>query len=596
LIGVSGEPVNGVGDEALWFGGQESEAGGDVGVIAVRLETSLGDLHVRIFVGRPDLDSAEQLDIAKTLALAALPRFPGLEVEPEVVTFEREQVDRSNVSFVDNLLVKVESGEWTLGEGLVATLELFAGEADADNVLRQPDLIRPEGTGTIRMAYEYLEDGTDEGAKGEIRRLLDLLVFTNDDLEGMAGIAEPTTALLGRFALGGARSDEENCLDFFLGGIPLGVGKCLEFEYASLDEFSTGPGPYRVFFPAPSLPTAGWKQRHYDLAVLAMQETAEVYEGLGNMQNVNLVFSVSSGGSALAAAWTLAGAECGVAVYTSMQSLSDDDFKQTIAHELAHCFQEETFTEQNKVDYAIVKWREEGMADYLSNVVYPKNHNFFRDVLGTLAVSELQTTLFQRAYTNFVFFQYLENMLGGGGAFAVVRSLPTSGGAGDQVEHLAQFGGIEELYHDFVTAMTDEAVVDTGGGTIRYDVRADTVPISGRTVILEEPKRFGVVRLHLVVDPKYACVEYEDSGELRSSWREGDPGAPGGSWSDDLPDPLEGEAVFAVTTTEDGATFTIEVTDVHDDDPECEEEEEDPDDCEIDFCEPSDYYTTALGQ
>jgi hypothetical protein len=129
-------------------------------------------------------------------------------------------------------------------------------------------------------------------------------------------------------------------------------------------------------------------------------------------------------------------------------------------------------------------------------------------------------------------------------------------------------------------------------------VRADTVAISGRTVLWEEPQRFGVVRLHLVVDPgEYACVEYQEEGELRSSWRNGAPGKPGGSWSNDLPESLQGEAVFVVTTTEEGATFSVEVTDV-DDDPECEDEEEESEDepCPIELgCSPSEYYWRAFG-
>jgi len=603
VIGVSGEPVPGVGDEARWFGGEDSEAAGDVGALSVRQDTSLGTLHIRVFVGRPDLDSAEQLAIATTLALAALPRFPGVEVEepePVIVTFEPEPVDLSEVSYVDNLLVKVEAGEWTLGEGLVATLKLATGELDAESVLRHDELLNHEGTGVFKMANEYLDDGPDDGAKEEITRLLGLLVFSNEQLEAMAGISQPSAAHPGGFAPGAAREQETDCTKLFHNyPVPPGVGKCLEFKFYSLDEevFTTGPQPIRIFFPAPPLPTAGWVQRHYDLAVKAVAETWEVYEKLGTMPPVvNVVFSVAEGGGFLASASPKAKKPCGFVIYTSMQSISDDDFKQTVAHELAHCFQEETFTEQNKVDYKIVKWREEGLADHMSNLVYPKN-DLEHDVLGTLAVWELQSTLFERAYTNFVFFQYLENIIGTDGIFALVRSLPTSGGPADQVNKLAQFGGIEELYHDFVRAMTDEAVVDTGTGTIRYDARADTIPISGRTVILEDPPRFGVVRLHLVVDPKYACVEYEENGELRASWREGEPGAPAGSWSDDLPDPLQGEAVFVVTATEEGTTFTIEVTDVHDDDPECEDEEEgtNPDDCEIDFCPPSNYYTKAFG-
>ena len=119
VIGVSGEAVPAVGDEARWFGGEDSEAGGDVGALSVRQNTSLGAIHYRIFLGRPDLDSAAQREIAKTLALNALPRFPGVEV-----------------GYVNNLLVKEEAGEWTRGEGLVATLSLFAGEAEATQILR----------------------------------------------------------------------------------------------------------------------------------------------------------------------------------------------------------------------------------------------------------------------------------------------------------------------------------------------------------------------------------------------------------------------------------------------------------------------------
>ena len=116
-------------------------------------------------------------------------------------------------------------------------------------------------------------------------------------------------------------------------------------------------------------------------------------------------------------------------------------------------------------------------------------------------------------------------------------------------------------------------------------------------MVLDDPPRFGVVRLHLVVDPgKYACVEYEENGELRSSWRSGTPGSSGGSWSDDLPESLQGEAVFVVTTTEKGAAFTVSVTDV-DDEPECEDEEDEepvPTPCPLD-CPPSEYYYRAFG-
>lgn len=45
-----------------------------------------------------------------------------------------------------------------------------------------------------------------------------------------------------------------------------------------------------------------------------------------------------------------------------------------------------------------------------------------------------------------------------------------------------------------------------------------------------------------------------------------------------------------------GASYNIVVEKVVDDPEKCDEEEEsDPDDCDIDFCDPSDYYTKAFG-
>ena len=565
LLGVSGEPVSAVGEDARWFGGTGAEGGGAVGILSVRESTSLGALHFRIVLGRPDLSSAGQLDVAKKVALGALARFPGV-----AVSFEREQVDRSDVSFVDNLLVKELAGEWTLGEGLVATLKLFAGELDAASVLRHPDLIFPEGTGIFEMAYEYLDDGPDVEAKSEISRLLDLLVFSNDQLEAMAGIGQPTVAHRGQLGVGAAAGPEEDCLDFFFGEKISGVGPCLEVGLSDfLEDFYTGE--YRVFFPAPSLPSAGWTEGHYALAVEAMEETVPVYKELGKLPPVNIVFSVAAPG--YATAYSEAGEPCGVVLYTKLVGFKPGDFKQVVAHELGHCFQEETFTEQNQVDNAIAKWREEGLADYLSNVVYPKNNLEWR-TLEKLAAAELATTLFDRSYSNSVFFQHLQNFVGNDGIFDIVRGLPTSGGRPDQEDGLAAYGGIEPLLHTFAEGLTDEDIADSGGGLIPYDARADTIPISGPITVLDDPLRFGVVRLHLVVDPgKFACVEYEENGELRSSWRSGEPGSSGGSWSGDLPESLQGEAVFVVTTTEKGAAFTVSVIDV-DDDPECKEDDE----------------------
>ncbi len=53
--------------------------------------------------------------------------------------------DLASRSFEDNVLARVDDGEWTLGEGLVATLKLFAGEVEPAEVLRVPELVSLRG-------------------------------------------------------------------------------------------------------------------------------------------------------------------------------------------------------------------------------------------------------------------------------------------------------------------------------------------------------------------------------------------------------------------------------------------------------------------
>jgi hypothetical protein len=216
---------------------------------------------------------------------------------------------------------------------------------------------------------------------------------------------------------------------------------------------------------------------------------------------------------------------------------------------------------------------------------------------------ELETTLLDRSFTNWLFFAHAQDLIGweSGGARDLIGGLPPpppGGGRAAQEDALAKYGGIQGLVLTFAEGLTDESIPDPGSGAqkVPYKARDYESPISGRTMLWAEPQRFGVVRLHLIVDPgKYACIEYKEKGELRSSWRPGEPGAPGGSWSEDLedlPKSLEGEAVFVVTTTKTGARLEINVTDV-DDDPDCEDEEEEsePEPCPIELaCPPSEYY------
>lgn len=82
FLGASSQPVADVGEAAVWFGGTGSDS--HAGLLAVRQDTSLGELYFRITLGRPELDDADRRAAATTLAAAMLPRFPGMGgVQPE---------------------------------------------------------------------------------------------------------------------------------------------------------------------------------------------------------------------------------------------------------------------------------------------------------------------------------------------------------------------------------------------------------------------------------------------------------------------------------------------------------------------------------
>jgi hypothetical protein len=437
---------------------------------------------------------------------------------PDVITVELEPADRSDVSYVDNLLAKVESGEWTRGEGLVATLQLFAGERDAANVLLHPELLDHEGTGIFHMAAEYLKDGSDEDAKAEISRLLDALVFSVEQLQAMAGLATQS-------ALFGTKDSVGDCVKFFRDHeTPPGIGLCLEQESTTVDGKL-----YRVFFPAGNLPSAGWTGHHVTLALDAMKDAVPKYDELGKtygesarMPTAALVFSASGGGGLWGSSFPSQDGPCGVAIFTALQSKSDDEFKQAIAHELAHCFQGVSFPQQHVGAYENISWHYEGLAEYLSNLVYPGVNLEWR-FLAKLEEVEMRTSVVVgRSYENFLFFQYLSGAIGNDGILRLIGNLPSGElGALDHQEALAEFSGMAQTYHEFVKTTTDGRVEDSNHERIPFTARSVSVDLYGEAspyVKVPKLRPFGVARLLIGVDEgKQASLAFDGKGSITES-------------------------------------------------------------------------------
>jgi hypothetical protein len=258
------------------------------------------------------------LEITKDLALSALPRFPGVKA-----------------GHVDNLLVKEEAGEWTRGEGLVATLGLFAGEAEADSVLRHPELVGFSGTGTVRLAREYLADGPDPEAKAEIGRLLEYLFPSRERLEAMAGIGASAMALGIQAASFDTAQGAGGCQSYWGGGDP-----CItEAVSAELDE--KFPDKYTLWVPEESTQnTEGWTEEHLFWALEAMESAAFDEEAKGHMpERVDLIFTPFDRPTAMTddSGMDDSGDECSINLNKPMQQLDEDVFKQRIASEMADC-------------------------------------------------------------------------------------------------------------------------------------------------------------------------------------------------------------------------------------------------------------------
>ncbi len=581
LLGVSGQPIAGVGDGAVWFSGEASD-GSELRVLSVRQAIPTGVLVYRVALGRPDLDDPTQLEITKSLALSALPRFPEVELaapEPTVITFEHLPQDRSDMSFVDNLEARQDGGEWTLGEGLVATLRYFVGDAEAAEVLRHSEVFDASGTGVIRLAREYENSGPDSDARAEVSQLLAQLVRRfeppeppSDEGESAGASASPKSA--GRsVSVVSVAQEEPECVESWFG-----LACVVETGSILLDD-QFGGGKYRLFHPETAEgPVAGWDSDHIAAAADAMEAAALIYElftaEFNGMPSIELILTPLGSIDAHSDTSNVLDDNdtCLVSLNTPLQSLPELHFQQRIAAEMAFCLIDRTFPT------TAGGWWTDALSIYLSDVVFFEANLEHKDLPGLLATSELETTILDRRSTNWIFFEHLHGFLTTKGIFELIESLPP----------LSGFEGVEDLLHTFAQGLTDISVPDQTPGQITpYEPESRLVEITGPTVVIEDPLPFGVFRMHASVPPgETACVEYEQSGEFTWSWRPEPPGA----WAA-LPAELTGESIYLVTASKPGAQFTMTVTEVTEDD--CEEDPDDTDasDCLLDLiCGPSGYY------
>ncbi len=578
LLGVEGERVAGIGDGALWFGGVDAEGGGKRGVLTVAQESSVGGVVFRIVLGRPDLDSAEQLAVAKAVAATALPRFPGVTLG-QSTAIEHEPADRSGESFTENLLAREADGDWTRGEGLVATLRYFAGEIDASEVLRHPQVLDGSGTGIVKLAQEYVQTSSNDVQVAEINRLLKLLAMP-EPRRSSANARPESAGSSGRFMAAPSTQAETPVPD---SGVCYTVwpdyGDPCFMSTAAAPEFA---GKYVFWFPVLDPGETEWEGWTFGPSTIrdAIHKTAVQLEGMGGgMPRVSVVLAPFEGHS-----WVTLRPDglCEILLNKGAQALRDKDpalLQQAVASTIARCYIDWNFQLPEQWE-APIAW-------YLSDVVYPRAsmETVILKIPETLASEELSTPVDERSLSNMAFFEYVDAALGLQGTMDAVGTFAASG--------LGSVPSIEGLLHEYAKSLADGFIQDQAGTHV-YAPPAERMPLSQGQTISADIAAFGVERIHVVVPAgNYACLEYPDASNLdiSASWRAGAPGE-SGDWTSALPSTIQGEGVFVVTAADPGGSFSIKVTDL-DNDPKCDEDEESthpaiPTPCP--FCDPSQYF------
>ncbi len=647
IDGVRGRPIVGIGDEAAWFeavpGGGAFASPHDTDIIAVRS----GRAMFRIVTALPDFDRTEQIDATTHLALEALNRLPG--ADSSVVDETIETFDSAQIGFVDNVLARADAGEWTIEEGLIATLSLFAGETASDDVLDDVELIDGSGTEVLRMARTYVAAGPDAGARGELERLIGLLTVPILDT---AGEADPdvsgATPLLSRsrsplasaltrtaFNLASQTGDEDepdepppsependrgyapppdfpdDNPDLQLEDTP--VVPC---DFAGVDGWTAEPAydsrdgdplKAQVLFPESGFPP-GWNELHLEYIRNAVQETLDLFSPASS-PCLGVVMATHGGSSS----WvldTIAPNLCAIFLNTPMQSWEEARFKQAVARDIAHCMVFAKWPDQFGIaTYTDRHWWNGALAEFFGNAVYPAAQcqagrcDLEWRLTATMRAQERSVPMMHRQDANWMFFQHLWWLGGLEGVVDLVGRLPANG---DPVAHevaMAEVAGMNEVFQRFTEKLTDGGVEDSGGGVIVYDPPAEQISVSGPRTIQRNLDVFGVKRLHLSVDTgKTACLEAETADVVLAAYRPGPPGAVGaGADWEALPTEttqLAGEFVVVATSTDPDGSFSIEITDVVDDGDECEEEDEAstpapvdvPDMPCMEICGPSDFY------
>jgi hypothetical protein len=153
------------------------------------------------------------------------------------------------------------------------------------------------------------------------------------------------------------------------------------------------------------------------------------------------------------------GGECQVTFYKLAAGASPEEFAFTLAHEIFHCVQYETWPDTAGLTEA--GWWAEGSAEYFANLAQPGT-GYSDGWLSSFDNRSIAEPLTAMEYETVVFFSWLSQR---GGPAAVAAFLGQMR-AGDQIQHLRDLVPLAD-WTSFVEAWLDGEVALPGGDAIR---------------------------------------------------------------------------------------------------------------------------------
>ncbi len=406
---------------------------------------------------------------------AATPQPPSDPGAAEPTPTEVPAPETLPTGFTDLLEAKIASGEWTLEEGLIILLKLFAGEIQPAEASLGAGVLEAEGAGVLDLAIEYLLIGSDEAAKAEITRLLNLLIPSQAALDQYSIPAEQA----GHRPPGAAapvRQDQE-CAALWASGFP--DSRDPSFRCFMYGEGNVVGQNFRVYYPLE------WRDDarllpYYEGTLDAAAASLDLFRAYGEIRPIYFVFTPRDdavNATTLATAmWEhfRPGEACPVILYPSMFALSRLQFQQTVAHEVFHCFEAWNLRDQGiGAGYESSKWWVEGAAEYFSNLVYPSTNYEYRFAASFSNRSNTEP-LTRMTYENFAFFQFLGNRAGPNGVIAFLRQMPDTPGADRQLAALSAIPGIEDTWEQFARAVFDRTLLDSDGSVANIPASVTT--------------------------------------------------------------------------------------------------------------------------